>query len=148
MTSVNLKRVQKYTFLTYLVIILLFFVGALDKLLQKGRTGLPNVLWFAIAVVVTALFLLFYTERMKRCQKNGKKCAGLTFTEQIHRYRFLIEQLVSRDFKIKYKRSVLGVFWSFLNPLLMMIVQYVVFSHLLGIRGNVEIGRASCRERV
>lgn len=138
MTSVNLKRVQKYTFLTYLVIILLFFVGALDKLLQKGRTGLPNVLWFAIAVVVTALFLLFYTERMKRCQKNGKKCAGLTFTEQIYRYRFLIEQLVSRDFKIKYKRSVLGVFWSFLNPLLMMIVQYVVFSHLLGIRGNVE----------
>ena len=46
------------------------------------------------------------------------------------RYRFLIKQLVSRDFKTKYKRSVLGVMWSFLNPLLTMLVQYVVFSTL------------------
>ncbi|OCN00667.1 ABC transporter [Clostridium sp. W14A] len=46
----------------------------------------------------------------------------------IRKYRFLIHQLVSRDFKTKYKRSLLGVFWSFLNPLLMMLVQYYVFS--------------------
>lgn len=46
------------------------------------------------------------------------------------KYRFLIRQLVSRDFKTKYKRSILGVFWSFLNPLLMMLVQYFVFSTL------------------
>ena len=44
------------------------------------------------------------------------------------KYRFLIRQLVSRDFKTKYKRSVLGIFWSFLNPLLTMCVQYFVFS--------------------
>ncbi len=46
------------------------------------------------------------------------------------RYQFLIKQLVSRDFKTKYKRSVLGVLWSFLNPLLTMSVQYLVFSRL------------------
>lgn len=46
----------------------------------------------------------------------------------IKKYGFLIGQLVSRDFKIKYKRSILGVFWSFLNPLLMMLIQYYVFS--------------------
>lgn len=46
------------------------------------------------------------------------------------KYKFLIKQLVNRDFKTKYKRSVLGVFWSFLNPLLTMSVQYVVFSNL------------------
>lgn len=46
------------------------------------------------------------------------------------KYRFLIKQLVGRDFKTKYKRSVFGVFWSFLNPLLTMLVQYVVFSTL------------------
>lgn len=46
------------------------------------------------------------------------------------RYRFLIRQLVLRDFKTKYKRSVLGVLWSFLNPLLTMSIQYVVFSTL------------------
>lgn len=46
----------------------------------------------------------------------------------IYRYQFLISQLVIRDFKTKYKRSVLGIFWSFLNPLLTMTVQFLVFS--------------------
>lgn len=46
----------------------------------------------------------------------------------VYQYSFLISQLLSRDFKSKYKRSVLGVFWSFLNPLLTMIVQFLVFS--------------------
>lgn len=45
-------------------------------------------------------------------------------------YRFLLYQLVARDFKTKYKRSVLGVLWSMLNPLLTMGVQYLVFSNL------------------
>ena len=44
------------------------------------------------------------------------------------KYNFLIRQLVARDFKTKYKRSVLGMLWSFLNPLLTMSIQYVVFS--------------------
>lgn len=47
-----------------------------------------------------------------------------------NKYHFLLEQLVSRDFKTKYKRSVLGVLWSMLNPLLTMCVQYIVFSEL------------------
>lgn len=46
------------------------------------------------------------------------------------KYNFLFRQLVSRDFKAKYKRSVLGVCWSFLNPLMTMLVQYAVFSNL------------------
>lgn len=46
----------------------------------------------------------------------------------VKKYRFLIRQLVARDFRTKYKRSVLGMFWSFLNPLLTMSVQYFVFS--------------------
>ena len=36
------------------------------------------------------------------------------------RYRYLLWNLVSRDFKLKYRRSVLGVVWSVLNPLLML----------------------------
>ena len=46
----------------------------------------------------------------------------------VERYSFLVKQLVARDFKRKYKRSALGVCWSFLNPLLTMLVQYLVFS--------------------
>lgn len=45
-------------------------------------------------------------------------------------YSFLLGQLVSRDFKTRYKRSVFGVIWSMLNPLLMMCVQYLIFSNL------------------
>ena len=48
----------------------------------------------------------------------------------IKQYKFLLSQLVSRDFKIRYKRSVFGMLWSMLNPLLMMCIQYLIFSNL------------------
>lgn len=46
------------------------------------------------------------------------------------RYSFLLKQLVSRDFKVKYKRSVLGVFWSLLYPVLTMAVMALVFTNV------------------
>ena len=46
------------------------------------------------------------------------------------RYLFLMKQLISRDFKVKYKRSVLGVLWSLLYPVLMMAVMALVFSQM------------------
>jgi ABC-2 type transport system permease protein len=44
---------------------------------------------------------------------------------------FILRELVTKDFKLKYRRSVLGVIWSVLNPLLMMIVMSFVFSFFL-----------------
>lgn len=52
------------------------------------------------------------------------------------RYWFLMTQLIGRDFKVKYKRSVLGILWSLLNPILTMAVMAVVFSQMF--RFNVE----------
>ena len=46
----------------------------------------------------------------------------------LQRNWFILSSLVSKDFKLKYRRSVLGVLWSVLNPLLMMIVLSAVFS--------------------
>lgn len=46
------------------------------------------------------------------------------------KYKFLMGQLILRDFKIKYKRSVLGVVWSLLYPILMMSVMALVFSNM------------------
>lgn len=46
------------------------------------------------------------------------------------KYQFLMSQLISRDFKVKYKRSVLGVVWSLLYPILMMSVMAMVFSQM------------------
>lgn len=59
---------------------------------------------------------------------SGKRSYVVNAVIAVQKYRFLIRQLVGRDFKTKYKRSILGIFWSFLNPLLMMLMQYFVFS--------------------
>lgn len=51
-------------------------------------------------------------------------------------YKYLLMQLVSRDFKVKYKRSVLGVAWSVLNPLFTMIILNLVFSQLFNMKSQ------------
>jgi homopolymeric O-antigen transport system permease protein len=51
------------------------------------------------------------------------------FTE-LWRYRDLVRQLVARNIKVRYKRSVLGVAWSILSPLLQMAVLVLVFSSI------------------
>lgn len=84
--------------------------------------------WFIVggAFAVLALLCLRWWRGAKVGHNNPLIAVCMLFT----RYGFLIRQLVSRDFKTKYKRSVLGMAWSFLNPLLTMAVQYVVFSTL------------------
>ena len=46
-------------------------------------------------------------------------------------YRELIRNLVIRDLKVRYRNSVLGIAWSWANPLLMMLVYTMVFSFLV-----------------
>lgn len=84
--------------------------------------------WFIVsgAFAVLALLCLRWWRGAKAGRNNPLVAVCMLFT----RYGFLIRQLVSRDFKTKYKRSALGMAWSFLNPLLTMSVQYVVFSTL------------------
>src|SRR5204862_8119137 len=50
---------------------------------------------------------------------------------QLYRYRDLVRNLVARDLKVRYKNSVLGIVWSMLNPLGMMLVFTVVFTVLI-----------------
>lgn len=52
------------------------------------------------------------------------------------KYRFLLQELVSNEIKIKYRRSVLGVLWSVLQPLMMMIILTVVFSAIF--KSNIK----------
>lgn len=52
------------------------------------------------------------------------------------KFQPLLYELVARDVKIKYRKSVLGVLWTLLNPLLMMIILSIVFSNLF--RFDVE----------
>ena len=52
---------------------------------------------------------------------------------EIIKYKELLRNLVARDIKVRYKRSVLGFLWVMLNPLLMMLILNMVFSGLFGI---------------
>ena len=52
------------------------------------------------------------------------------YIQNFVKFRPLLNELIARDIKIKYRRSVLGVLWTLLNPLCMMIVLSVVFSNL------------------
>lgn len=50
--------------------------------------------------------------------------------QQLKKYKPLVNELVIRDLKVKYRRSFLGYVWSLLNPLLMMTVMSYVFSYM------------------
>lgn len=53
-----------------------------------------------------------------------------TYIQNFKKYQPLLNELIARDIKTKYRRSLLGVLWTILNPLLMMVVLSVVFSNL------------------
>lgn len=52
------------------------------------------------------------------------------------KYRFLLGELIKKNIKLQYRNSILGVFWTFLQPLLTMIVLTLVFGTLFGKRGS------------
>ncbi len=52
--------------------------------------------------------------------------------QKLIRHRFLFEELVKRDFKKKYKRTILGMAWSVLSPLLQLLVMTLVFTRFFG----------------
>ena len=61
---------------------------------------------------------------------NSQKESFKDYFSKFYKYRHLLFELVSRDLKVKYRRSVLGLLWSVLNPLLMMLVTTAVFSQI------------------
>jgi lipopolysaccharide transport system permease protein len=55
---------------------------------------------------------------------------------RLARYRGLIQSLVARELKARYRGSVLGFFWSFINPLALLIIYSIVFKYFLPPRGD------------
>jgi len=81
----------------------------------------PKVLFLGItAAIVSAFVLIFIFKR--------EFIASQLYT--INRFKHFLRLLVKRDFVTRYRKSVLGVLWSLLNPLLTMLVITWVFSNL------------------
>ena len=58
---------------------------------------------------------------------------------QLVRYRSLVQALVARELKARYRGSVLGFFWSFINPLLLLLVYSFVFTQILARGEEVDL---------
>lgn len=97
---------------------------SLDRLVTNPRNLNVNFQTFLLAFVLPFLLVLFSLELI--CDKEGFR---KTFTS-MKQYKPLLYDLVSRDIKTKYRRSVLGILWSILNPLLMMLVLTAVFANI------------------
>ena len=96
----------------------------------SGRNNyLLGKIFVPAALLVYAAFVFFVFNMANRFLE-GKDSIGIRAYVTYNKYKFLMKQLVGRDFKKKYKRSVLGFGWTILNPLLMMAVQYLIFSTL------------------
>ncbi len=65
-------------------------------------------------------------------KKNMKFIKEQTLFQNLKKHQFLFEELVKRDFKKKYKRTVLGMAWSVLSPLFMLLVMRLVFTQFFG----------------
>jgi len=93
-----------------------------------GKVHDPLGIILAYGTIVFLIALGIYLLHMIRSEKKGKRTIGMDVLNAYHRYSFLMQQLVSREFKVRYKRSVLGILWSFVNPMLTMLVQFFVFT--------------------
>jgi ABC-2 type transport system permease protein len=56
--------------------------------------------------------------------------------EKLKRHQFLFEELVKRDFAKKYKRTILGMAWSIISPLMNLLIMWLVFSKFFGANVN------------
>lgn len=91
--------------------LLIEFFESISNGAQKAPLSFGVTLEPTVKTQETAAYSAWYPERKKSA--------------------FILRQLVSRDFKLKYRRSLLGVAWSVLNPLLMMVVMAAVFSTMM-----------------
>lgn len=93
-----------------------------------GHNVLNAHLWYwpAALVLLAAAAAVICLTHVQLSQ--GKRSPMTMVVTLYNQYKYLLKQLVDRDFRVKYKASALGMIWSFLNPLLTMMVYLFVFS--------------------
>jgi len=107
----------------------MFFVLSLQYLplgaeaAQIGHRGL-QILYSVIMGATLAIILVFCLLAVTKKEYIQRQW------DTLNRFRHLLQLMVKRDFVTRYRRSVLGVLWSLLNPLLTMLVLTMVFSIL------------------
>ncbi len=113
-----------------------------DGALEEWRTEAPpevrkpeyHVLFLSVGILAAicasggiVLFLIKHPAH-RDPQKAGEKLRAFIHSKK--QYFFVIQELTAREIKRKYARSRLGIVWSVLNPLLLMVVMTMVFSYM------------------
>lgn len=112
---------------------LYILIGLVAFLFSNSHTGIffedqADFIWrhFRILSISAAISFVITATIYAICERKHLAPYFL----KLYTYRSLLYQLIRRDFKAKYKRSVLGILWTVLNPLLTMMVLTIVFSTL------------------
>lgn len=77
---------------------------------------------FAMAFIILSAIVLIAAFLVIRKNSLGK----------LMKYKFLFNELIKRDFTLKYKRTILGMVWSIISPLLNLLIMWLVFNQILG----------------
>lgn len=98
-----------------------------------AQAVLIPILYYSFSLIALCVMLTLILEWGSRIME---KLSGRLLRHGIFRklasYQFLFEELVKRDFKKKYKRTILGMAWSVLSPLLTLLVMRLVFTQFFG----------------
>lgn len=101
-----------------------------DVIYNAEIIGAPHNSWvwllmIAFIVIVFLLALLYL-----------KKSNGGEMFQKFNENKFLFSELIKRDFTLRYKRTVLGMMWSMISPLVNLLIMWLVFQNLMG--GNIN----------
>ena len=118
------KRLAILTiFITFVYYIPIFYLpeSIVGTRAEQMLLYAPKVFFLSLTASITTAFVLIFIFRRDFI---------LLQLYSFNRYKYLLHQMIKRDFVTRYRKSVLGVLWSLLNPLLTMIVMTIVFSQL------------------
>lgn len=118
------KRMAWITIILTVVYFFLLFVLLPETIVGTRRLDIGlfvlKVLFLAICtsfLTSSILILMFKNDYIK------------VQIQTFNRYKYLLFFLIKRDFVSRYRKSILGVLWSLLNPLLTMLIMSIVFSY-------------------
>lgn len=94
--------------------------------------ALPVVVFAVSFILICGLGVLAILLGQKSWKELSKRFERTPYIQKLQKHQFLFEELVKRDFKKKYKRTVLGMAWSVLSPLLTLLVMKLVFTQFFG----------------
>lgn len=100
---------------------------------QLGLAAISPVLGFSVVLMLLCGCLSFAVILERIFETHlAHRLVDYGWFQKILQYKFLFEELVSRDFKKKYKRTALGMAWSILSPLFTLLVMRIVFTQFFG----------------